>query len=216
MNATKLKSKLKLSENELKRPDYIRLHRAISWLKCGEEQIDNLDLRFITFWIAYNSCYAVNEKQESSMTERNHFNNFIVKLVENDGEKRIFHLLWNTFSGAVRLLITNEFIYKPFWDHHRGETKDWKSMHEKSIADAQKYLSNQDVPKLLEVVLDRLYTLRNQLMHGGATFKSKVNRTQLRDGCSILNMLLPVIIDIMMENKNVDWGKINYPVVGDR
>jgi len=70
------------------------------------------------------------------------------------------------------------------------------------------------VDKLIEVLLDRLYTLRNQIMHGGATYKSKVNRAQVRDACNILKLFIPIIIDIMMEHWEEDWGEIYYPVVG--
>jgi len=76
-----------------------------------------------------------------------------------------------------------------------------------------KYLSAQKVVDLLEVVLDRLYTLRNQLVHGGATYKSEVNRSQVIDGKNILSMLVPLIIEIMMDNEYEDWGEIYYPVV---
>ena len=69
--------------------------------------------------------------------------------------------------------------------------------------------------KLIEVVLDRLYMLRNQIMHGGATYKSKVNRAQVKDAVNILKLFIPIIIDIMIENRNEDWGEIYYPVVGD-
>ena len=65
----------------------------------------------------------------------------------------------------------------------------------------------------MEVVLERLYTLRNQLIHGGSTYNSKLNRTQLRDACNILQLLVPIIIDIMLENGEHDWGVIAYPVV---
>ena len=67
--------------------------------------------------------------------------------------------------------------------------------------------------KLIELLLDRLYTLRNQIMHGGATYKSKVNRAQVRDAGNILKMLIPIIIDIIIENRNENWGEIYYPVV---
>ena len=76
-----------------------------------------------------------------------------------------------------------------------------------------KYLSTQKVVDLLEVVLDRLYTLRNQLVHGGATYKSEVNRSQVIDGKNILSMLVPLIVEIMMDNEYEDWGEIYYPVI---
>jgi hypothetical protein len=55
--------------------------------------------------------------------------------------------------------------------------------------------------------------LRNQLVHGGATWNSTVNRSQVRDGAAVLGWLLPVMIDIMMNNSDRDWGKPFYPVV---
>ncbi|WP_425067816.1 hypothetical protein [Reyranella sp.] len=38
-------------------------------------------------------------------------------------------------------------------------------------------------------ILDRLYVLRNQLLHGGATWNSSVNRSQVRDGAAVLSRL---------------------------
>jgi hypothetical protein len=63
------------------------------------------------------------------------------------------------------------------------------------------------------LVLDRLYTVRNQLIHGGATYQSKVNRSQVKDASEILSFLVPLMIDIMITNINEDWGTINYPVI---
>jgi hypothetical protein len=76
-----------------------------------------------------------------------------------------------------------------------------------------KYLSKQQVEPLLEVVLDRLYTLRNQLMHGGATFKSDVNRSQVKDGNNMLKLLVPLVIEIMLLHPEENWGEIYYPVI---
>ena len=114
----------------------------------------------------------------------------------------------------MRLLIENEFVYKPFWEFQRGQTKEWKKLHQRSIDESKQYLAVGNVEGLLEVVLDRLYVLRNQLLHGGATYKSKINRSQLRDGCNMLKLMVPLTISLMLNNEQVDWGKIHYPVVG--
>ena len=191
----------------------VRLHRAISWLKCAEENTSNHDLQFLSLWISYNACYAIDEKMEDNFTERKQFNEFISKLVSHDHEKRFYNLLWQKFSGPVRMIIENQFIFKPFWDAQRGENVNWKKLFDKSNEDANRFLSKNEVGKLIEVVLDRLYMLRNQIMHGGATYKSKVNRAQVKDACNILKLFIPIIIDIMMENREEDWGEIYYPVV---
>ena len=71
----------------------------------------------------------------------------------------------------------------------------------------------KDTAKILMIVFDRLYVLRNQMVHGGATWNSSVNRSQVRDGVSILSSLLPIFIDIMLENHDYDWGQPLYPVI---
>jgi len=213
MNAIQLKKNLKALSNNIPEDLCIRLHRAVSWLKCAEENNTNLDLQFITLWIAYNACYAIDEKHETLSTEKERFNEFVAKLVSYDGEKRFFNLLWNKFSGPVRLLIDNEYLYKPFWDFQRGQPVKWKKLHYQSILNANKYLANNEIALLLGVVLDRLYILRNQIIHGGATYNSKVNRAQVKDACNILKLLAPIIIEIMMDNGEENWGKIFYPVI---
>jgi hypothetical protein len=50
---------------------------------------------------------------------------------------------------------------------------------------------------VLSFVFDRLYVLRNQLVHGGSTWNSGINRTQVRDGTAILGFLMPVFADLM-------------------
>jgi len=54
---------------------------------------------------------------------------------------------------------------------------------------------------------------RNQLVHGGATWSSSVNRDQIRDGVPLLKWLLPTFIDIMMDTFPRDWEKPFYLVV---
>jgi hypothetical protein len=213
MDAKKLKATLKVSRESLTGHHAVRLHRAISWLKCSEDVQDNLDLQYISLWISFNACYANNLSKGELLSERDSFSEFVRKLVKHDLEMRFFHLLWNQFSGPVRLLIENKYVYKPFWEFQRGEIKDWKKQYYKSVTDSMKFLSAQNVEGLLEVVLDRLYTLRNQLMHGGSTFKSDINRSQVKDGNNMLKLLVPLVIEIMLINKEENWGEIYYPVI---
>ena len=61
----------------------------------------------------------------------------------------------------------------------------------------------------------RLYTVRNQLLHGCATWNSSVNRSQVETGAAIMAALMPRFIDVMIENPDFDWGTPRYPVVND-
>jgi hypothetical protein len=213
IKASLLKIKLKKLSNKIDQNDAIRLHRAISWVKCAEDHENNPDLKFITLWIAFNACYADNDAHEYILSEKKRFKEFISKLVQCDSEDRFFKLLWYKFSGPVRLLIDNKYAYKQFWDAQRGEKIDWERLFNQSKIDSRNYLAHQQVSNLLELVLDRLYTVRNQLIHGGATYESKLNRSQVQDASQILEFLMPIIIDIMISNINEDWGVINYPVI---
>ena len=190
----------------------IRAHRAISWLKSAEKLEDNLDLKFISLWIAFNATYAVDLNGMSSKPEKAKLRDFTSSLVEFD-RTRLYNLFWEKYSGPVRVLIENKFVFEKFWEYNRGETEDYLPAFNKSIATALNCLSKENIEGLMEIVLERLYTLRNQIIHGGATYNSKLNRSQLRDACNIMQLLVPIIIEIMLENWNRDWGVIAYPVV---
>jgi hypothetical protein len=210
MTSTQLSRKLKASE--LPETLTIRIHRAISWIKSAEKQDGNLDLKFISLWIALNTCYAVDLNGISSKPERAKLRDFTSSLVLYD-RSRLYNLFWEKFSGPVRMLIENKFVYEKFWEFNRGEIQDYLTPFNKSITTAHNCLSKENIEGLLEIVLERLYTLRNSIVHGGATYNSKLNRVQLRDACNIMQLLVPIIIDIMIENKDHDWGDIAYPVV---
>ena len=51
-------------------------------------------------------------------------------------------------------------------------------------------------------------------MHGGATWQGSVNRDQIRDGTAILSDFVPLVIHLLMDNPDEDWGDPCYPVVG--
>ena len=210
MTSTQLSRKLKASN--LPETLTIRIHRAISWVKSAEKQDGNLDMKFLSLWIALNACYGVDLNGISSKPERAKLRDFTSSLVLYD-RSRLYNLFWEKFSGPVRVLIENKFIYEKFWEFNRGEIDDYLTPFNKSITTAHNCLSKENIEGLLEIVLERLYTLRNSIVHGGATFNSKLNRTQLRDASNIMKLLVPIIIDIMMENGNHNWGDIAYPVV---
>jgi hypothetical protein len=212
MKADQLKRKLKIT-TDIESNHCIRLHRAISWLKAAEVSNDNPDAQFIFLWICFNSCYSMEKVGAISNSERKSLHEFLVKLISLDFEHQIFNLFWQKYSGPIRLLIQNKYLFKLFWDFHRGEVKDWEKEFEKSIILADTYLAKQDIVNLLEIVIDRLYVLRNQLIHGGATYKSKLNRKQLREANNILLFIVPTIIHLMLVNHQHNWGEIYYPIV---
>ena len=193
----------------------LRVHRSLSWLNRAEQEQDDQDARFIFLWIAFNAAYANEINDAWSMPERKMQSAFISKLVNYDNEQLIYKTLWKHFPKSIRLLIDNPFVYEPFWKYQRGSIKEdeWKYRFDKSKKEANQALGNSDAAKVLMIVFDRLYVLRNQLIHGGATWNSSVNRDQIRDGANIMDKLVPIIIHILLGNPDKLWGDAAYPVI---
>ena len=203
-----------------------RMRRAWSWLNLSKKS-ESDDEKFIFLWIAFNAVYGTevpDTSDDDRITERDRFADFVNKIVERDRERAIENMLWDTFSGPVRILLENKFVFGPFWswvqDRERPEGKDWESQFKERKRRVLEALGRHDVSRVLAEVLARLYVLRNQIIHGGTTFAEGWGRDQLRDGRHIMENIMPLILQIMQDDidKNPDsnvWGGLNYPRVGE-
>jgi hypothetical protein len=191
----------------------LRVHRAISWIGRAQAESDDLDVRFILLGIGFNAAYASDIDAESN--ERGTFRVYFDTLVTLDRTHRIYDAVWTRFSQEIRLLLANKYVFAPFWHYQNGVSgyDDWEKYLAASQRDIATAMRQFDTGRILAIVFDRLYVLRNQLVHGGATWQSSVNRNQVRDGAAVLGWLLPVFVDIMMDNAGRDWGRPFYPVV---
>ena len=193
----------------------LRMHRALSWLQRAEAAGTDDDVAFVCLWIAFNAAYACEIDPAIRLCEQTTFRNFLEKLCLLDEQKAIDKLVWQEFSGSIRVLLDTPYVLQGFWDYHsqRITELEWKNQLAAGKKMASQALSSGNTPMLLGVVFNRLYTLRNQLIHGGATWNSKVNRKQLHDCVSLLHKLIPQIISLMMEHPDTLWGDACYPVV---
>lgn len=192
----------------------LRVHRAMSWLNRAE-QAEDVDGKFIFLWIAFNAAYAQELDDSDRTSDKATFTAFLQKLCDLDTSKRIDELIWKEFSGSIRTLLNNPYVFHLFWEFQRSriDESEWKDRFASARKSAQSALVSGNTPVLLSVVFNRLYTLRNQLIHGGATWNGNVNRDQLRDCTRLLGKLVPVIIALMMDNPDALWGDAVYPVV---
>lgn len=211
-----LKEKQRTIRNGFPENMGLRVHRAISWIGRAEACGGDADARFIFLWIAFNAAYA-DEREFQSVTlgERAAFLEFFRKLVALDREGRIYKAVWQRFSGPFRLLMDNRYVFNPFWQHHNGIDgyADWQETFRHSTTAFNNAFQSGDTARVLSFVFDRLYVLRNQIVHGGATWNGGVNRAQVTDGAAILTVLMPVFVDLMMDNPDAKWGRPFYPVI---
>lgn len=193
----------------------LRIHRSLSWLDRAE-QCDDLDGRFIFLWIAFNAAYA-NELGEITVSESELFDNFLARLIDLDNNNRLYSIVWQRYPNAIRVLLDNKFIFQPFWNYHNAYPgyENWEQMFKQSKAAVHRALADNDTATVLSIVFKRLYTLRNQIVHGGSTYNSQANRDQMRDAVSILGDFVPAIIEIMLDNAESYWGEACYPVVNE-
>lgn len=203
-------------------PFTLRLHRALSWLQRAEAAGEDDDVAFVCLWIAFNAAYAQDlgyGANDGGTSERQAFRNFMADLCALDKDKALSALVWQVFPGPIRVLLDNQYVFQPFWDALNNPRSDgstpghWREAFDDARQRVHRALAQQDTERVLYEVFVRLYTLRNQLMHGGATWNSSVNRAQVRDGRTLLARLLPVMLGVMMDFPERFEGKPFYPVV---
>ncbi|KXS54834.1 MAG: hypothetical protein AWU57_804 [Marinobacter sp. T13-3] len=194
----------------------LRVHRSLSWLQRAEV-MDDVDGQFIFLWIAFNAAYATEIEDAYRTSAKTTFREFLEKLVDLDTENRLEDLVWKEFPKSIRLLLDNKFVFQSFWDfqNQRLTREEWEQRFADGKKAAKHALGSQDTASVLGIVLNRTYTLRNQLIHGGATWGSSVNRNQVRDCVALLSKLVPTILTIMMDNPDTLWGDACYPVIDE-
>ena len=213
MDAKALKDRHRRIRDGQPEPLRVRIHRAISWLVRAERETDDPDARYIFLWIAFNAAYASEFGFEQA--ERLLVKQFIDKLLGLDTENKLHHALFSQFSGPIRTLVENKHVFEPFWRalrEHDGSGA-WEGSFVSSKKVAMRALMSKETGTLLSIVLDRLYVLRNQLVHGGATWGGMTNRAQVKDGAAILGTLVPIMLEVMMQAEGDDFDAIAYPVV---
>ena len=209
-----LQAEWKRLEDEIRGPLGLRVHRALSWLERAEKEVEDPDAAFIFYWIAFNAAYARDRPRPLESTERDHFADFFYTIQTLDSHQAIYGAIWERFSGPIRMLLDNQFVFQPFWNQHAGRgSENWERSFEAGKARVNQALAAHDTAVILTILFDRLYVLRIQLMHGGASWGSSANRDQVRDGARIMAFLVPIFVGLMMSRPEVDWGPPDYPVV---
>jgi Apea-like HEPN len=198
----------------------MRVHRALSWVARAEQEhskgsATDPDAAFLFYWIAFNATYAVPMGSDDSLSERSLFERFFVRVLSKEHSAALYDALWEKYSGPIRSLLANQYVYQQFWNHQRGVPgfANWKERFARANRRALQCMAEKRTDRFLSILFSRLYVLRNQLIHGGATWNGNRNRSQVRDGALILGLVVPRLIDLMMDYPELDWGDPAFPVV---
>ena len=208
-----------------------RLQRTRSWLERASSEQD-VDTKYILLWVAFNAAYALERnaarkelgEEDRDPPEWKLRKRFFHKM-PSARYPQIYGTLKRELSAPVARIMENEYVFRGFWDSLTEDEFDWSSWRLKGVFDTERdevmrklkprRADVEDTRYILARVFDRLGVLRNQLMHGCATQQGSLNRRQVDDGTQILEVLVPLFVDIMADNPEAGWGKISYPVRED-
>ena len=196
----------------------VRLRRADTWMERAEtaREADDPDLAFLLYWIAFNAAYARDISRDFSderLSERGAFEKFLETLLSLDEDRAIEAALWGDLRDTVTSLFANEYLFGPFWDSTHGQrgTGRWKTRFTDVQRQLEFELRERNTKKILITLFRRLYTLRNQLVHGGARWRSSFNRDSVRNSARVMDRLVPILVDLMRANPQKCWGVPMYP-----
>ena len=219
----RLRKRLKSLPEDFPDDVWLRVYRAIRWLwRAKMECLEDPDARFIFCWIAFNAAYArrlPGEYRSGGASDASEeFNDFFMKVNLVDQRKVLGKYVLSAIPATIEAFVQNRYVYWRFWRHHNGDAGygDWEKRLDDDVWDMKLDMNSGETARVLSKLFDRLYALRNQLVHGGATWASSVNREQVEDAASIMEYTVPVFLDLMMTSPTVfNDGVPHYPVVGN-
>ena len=192
-------------------PTVIRVHRAFSWMAHVEklEADSDPDTTLICRWVAFNALYGQwNTEKREPVPDRKCWQEFLWTLVDLDESGHMADVL----TGHKRLVMSildDEYLSSFFWEQPSSE-RARKS--KKAKYDARTWYLEKRWGLILERLVERIYLIRCQLIHGAATHAGKLNRVSLRRCSFMLGRLLQATLLVIVDHgADRDWGTMCYP-----
>lgn len=196
------------------RPDHstpIRIHRAFSWLSAVEQMGEkpDYDMAILSQWIAFNSLYGQwDPTKQEPLPDRDCSRKFLDRILKLDSSGHIAAMLQEQ-RKLVMLILDDEFLSGYFWQE---PTSKRAGQSKKAKYDAQTWYLQGNWTMISDRVLQRIYLLRCQLVHGASTHRSQLNRTALHRCSQMLGRYLQAVLNVIIDHgADEDWGPMCYP-----
>ncbi len=204
-------TKLRLTAAKADPPVAIRLHRTFSWLQRSEQSGDgqDYDLVLICLWIGFNGLYGMwDEARREPLPDRDCWRKFLDRLLKLDASGHLSTMLTEQ-RDLVMSILDDEYLSEFFWEDP-GTIRASKS--KKAKYDARTWYIDKKWGMILDRLIERIYLLRCQLVHGAATFGGKLNRTSLERCIKMLQCVLnAVLLAVIDHGADENWGAMCYP-----
>lgn len=203
--------KLRLLEADPKHPTTIRFHRACSWIQRAELLGDGEDQEFtlVSYWVAFNALYGQwDSDRQEPLADRMSWKQFLDRMLNLD-ENQILGNCLKENRSLVMMILEDAYLSRYFW---KEPTPKRAGQSRKVKFDAQTWYLQSSWHLMLERVVERIYLLRCQLVHGASSYNSSLNRDAMSHCSRMMKDLLRGILEIWIQNgADEDWGTMCYP-----
>ena len=188
----------------------IRTHRCVSWmLRLEQVANDQPEARFLYAWIALNCLYSRwNHKDNEPDRDGPSRRDWLARVCQLDA--RTITDCLRRHRSLVKKVLQNPYLSQTFWrDPHHPKAKGWAAEDANYL---DRNLRDGNVARVLTQVVDRLFVLRGQIIHGSSSGGSRLNRKSLNDCQRLLESMLPSLAWVFIEHgSDVEWPDVCYP-----
>jgi hypothetical protein len=206
-----------LSDAEERGELRIRIHRACKALQVAESldavesNEDAPDAGLVFRWVALNALYGSwDEGKGMPTSDRTAVDRFTSDLCRIDAEGRMQATL-QAIAEPAKELLASPFLHTHFW-----KDPEWEHVRPKrrNAAKFRDELRENRPSAGLYSVLMAIYFLRCQIIHGGATIGSRMNRVTVEPAAEILCVIAGQAVAIVIDHwSEMNFGPLCYPPV---
>jgi len=199
-----------------------RLQRADSWLQAAAAlRPDQQHEAFIFLFIAFNCLYGRRQYEGDDAQIGKDFDEFFKKL-------RVLHehdvadggaALKKAVAAARRdgaILIRDKFLSNRYW--RGGSSVALQKQLNRDAGAVEEALALGSYDLFLDLTFRRVSVLRNQIMHGCATYGPRsYGQASLAKGLRFLKVMVPAFYDLAKRyGHEVKWEPVPYPRAGTK
>jgi hypothetical protein len=174
------------------------------WLSEASNDGVERTSKFLYYWIAFDSlmddCISLDKKTACFRTR---LKEFLKHVTDIDTNGYLEASLWKSYSNTIRILLDSRYTFKPYWDYQNGKIskEKWVLALKRNNRIALRALEHRDIATLIFVIFERIYTLRNQLLHGSFCPNDICIHSDMRGATLMMSELMPVFLELLGSNK---------------
>jgi hypothetical protein len=189
----------------------IRVHRCHSWMQRAEELLTtgDLDLSLALRWVAFNSLYGCwDSERRAPLPDDSTWRQFLASICSHDDERLLMAMLAEHRLLVIAILL-DEYVNKYFWE----SPSDARARSSRAAGhEAKTWYLEARAEMIASRVLERIYLVRCQLLHGAATHGGQLNRLAVERCSTMLGHLLVVFLQVIAKRaRDLGWGQLCYP-----